>query len=102
LIPEGEHEVCQFAGKEIRKICHNDEWYFCVIDVIGVMTDTASPRRYWSDLKSKSYDAQGVSQLSDKIVQLKFEARDGKSYATDAANTETVFRIPEMPILSEI
>jgi DNA-damage-inducible protein D len=40
-----------FGGKEIRKIIHNDEWYFSVIDVIEILTDSAIPRNYWSDLK---------------------------------------------------
>ena len=91
-IGEGELEICSFSGKRIRKVCHNDEWYFSVVDVISAITDTASPRRYWFDLKVK-LSVEGASQLSDKIEQLKMPSSDGKNYATDAANTETIFRI---------
>jgi DNA-damage-inducible protein D len=40
-----------FGGKEIRKVIHHDEWYFSVIDVIKILTDSAIPRNYWSYLK---------------------------------------------------
>ena len=74
-------------------MCHSDEWFFSIVDVIAAMTDTASPRRYWSDLTSKLVNQEGFAQLSDKIEQLKFEARDHRLYATDAGNTETILRI---------
>src|SRR6266446_2210665 len=92
IIQEGELEICRFTGKTVRKICHKDEWYFSVVDVVAALTDTVSPRRYWFDLKVKLL-AQGHYQLSDKIVQLKMESSDGKKYPTDAVNTETLFRI---------
>lgn len=85
-------EICKFSGKHIRKVCHNDEWFFSITDVIAAITDTASPRRYWFDLKVK-LKTEGFYQLSDKIEQLKMESSDGKKYETDAANTETIFRI---------
>lgn len=93
LIPEGELEICDFSGKRIRKICHNDEWFFCIIDVVAAMTDTASPSRYWGDLKSKLVRQEGLGQSYGKIEQLKFEAVDHKLYASDAGNTETILRI---------
>lgn len=84
--------VAVFEGKRIRKIMHLDEWWFSIIDIVEVLTDSNLPKRYWSDLKRK-LAKEGYSELYDKIVQLKFAAADGKYYATDCANTETMFRI---------
>jgi len=84
--------VAVFEGKHIRKIMNEDEWWFSVIDVVEVLTGSNIPKRYWSDLKRK-LAKEGYSELYDKIVQLKFAAADGKYYATDCANTETMFRI---------
>ncbi len=42
-----------FQGKQIRKTIHNDEWFFSIIDVIHILTESSNPRRYWSDLKIK-------------------------------------------------
>ncbi len=86
-------KIAIFKGKEIRKTIFNDEWYFSIIDIVSVLTDSANPRRYWSDLKSKLSEDEGFDQLYEKIVQLKMEAADGKMRETDTANTETVFRI---------
>jgi hypothetical protein len=85
--------IAVFKGKKIRKIIHNDEWYFSIIDIIEVLTKSSNPRRYWSDLKVKLFENEGYSQLYEKIVQLKLESSDGKKYFTDTANTETIFRI---------
>lgn len=93
LIPEGEFEICRFSGQEIRKICHRDEWFFCVIDVVSAITGSSQPRRYWSDLKAKLVGQEGFNELLAKIEQLEMQAKDGKHYSTDAANTETIFRI---------
>lgn len=72
---------------------HKDEWFFPIVDVILVLTDSSNPRRYWSDLKIKLSENEGFSQLYEKIVQMKIESSDGKKYLTDTANTETIFRI---------
>jgi DNA-damage-inducible protein D len=82
-----------FKGKQIRKVIHNDEWYFSIIDIVEVLTESSNPRRYWSDLKRKLVENEGFIQLYDKIVQLKLTANDGKMRETEIANTETVFRI---------
>lgn len=84
--------VAIFEGKHIRKIIHLDEWWFSVIDIVEILTGSSIPKRYWSDLKRK-LAKEGYSELYEKIVQLKFAATDGKYYATDCANTETMFRI---------
>jgi len=81
-----------FKGKNIRRIIYNNEWWFSVVDVIGVLTGTERPRKYWSDLKKKLI-TEGYTQLSEKIGQLKLMANDGKFYETDCADTETIFRL---------
>jgi hypothetical protein len=85
--------IAVFEDKQIRRVFHNDEWYFSIIDIVAVLTQSANPRRYWSDLKIQLTDKEGFVQLYGKIVQLKIESRDGKKYETDMANTETIFRI---------
>ncbi len=81
-------------GRLIRQQWHEGRWFFSVIDVIAVLTDSDAPRRYWSDLKRKLHDDEGFSQLYEKIVQLKMRSPlDGKKYATDAADAETMLRI---------
>jgi hypothetical protein len=82
-----------FEQKQIRSIWKDDEekWYFSIIDVIEVLTDTDRPRKYWSDLKTK-LKKEG-SELSEKIGQLKLIADDGKLRLTDVADTEQLFRL---------
>jgi len=79
-------------SKEIRRVWHNEEWWFAVVDIIEVLTDSKRPRKYWSDLKKKLKE-EGLIQLSDIIGQLKIESSDGKKYKTDCANTQSMFRI---------
>ena len=81
-----------FNGKQIRKTLHEGEWWFSIIDVVEVLVGGDRPRKYWNDLKNKLYQ-EGYDQLSEKIGQLKLQSADGKFYATDCANTETMFRI---------
>jgi len=69
-----------FKGAKIRRIWQYEQWYFSVVAVIQAITNSGRPRKYWSD-------------LSEKIGQLKLQSADGKFYATDCANTETMFRI---------
>ena len=82
-----------FEDKKIRRIFHKGEWYFSVIDIIRILTESSDPNRYWPELKKKLIGDEGFSQLLDKIEQLKLESNDGKKYLTDTAHTETVFRI---------
>ena len=90
---ESPQHIAIFKGKKIRKIIHDEQWYFSIIDVIELLTESANPRRYWSDLKRKLIESEGFSQLYDKIVQLKLVANDGKMRETETADTETMFRI---------
>ena len=85
-----------FEGKEIRSIwdSEKEEYYFSVVDVIGVLTGSNIPRNYWSDLKRK-LQAEG-SQLHEEIVQLKMKSfKDGKMYKTDTLDTKGIFRLIE-------
>ncbi len=87
-----ETKIALFKGKEIRKTIFNNEWWFSVIDIIGVLIGTGRPRKYWNDLKKKLI-AEGYIEVSEKIGQLKMTAPDGKMRETDCANTETMFRV---------
>lgn len=93
-----ENSIVLFNQKQVRR--HWDEekefWYFSIIDVVAVLTDSSTPRRYWSDLKSRL--KQEGSEVYDKIVQLKMTAPDGKQRQTDCFSTEDLLRtIQSMP-----
>jgi DNA-damage-inducible protein D len=80
------------AGRLIRRQWHEDRWYFSVVDVVAVLTDSPNPRRYWADLKRRVAD-EGYRELYAKCVQLKMLSNDRKRYVTDAADVETMLRI---------
>jgi len=82
-----------FEEKKVRTVWDDEleKWFISIIDVIEILTDSANPRRYWSDLKRK-LSLEG-SQLYDFIVQLKMQSSDGKYYKTDAADTEQILRL---------
>ena len=83
-----------FEDKRIRTAWdeEKEEWYFSIVDVCEVLSDTDNPRRYWSDLKRK-LKSEGAVELYEKIVQLKMTAPDGKKRLTDVADTEQILRI---------
>ena len=85
--------IVVFQEKAIRRAWHENEWWFSVIDVVGILSESAIPKRYWSDLKRKLAQEAGSGQPYEKIVRLKLTAPDGKQRDTDVANTETLFRI---------
>lgn len=89
------NEIKLFEGNQIRSIwdSEKEEWYFSIVDIIGILTDSKNPRRYWSDLKRKMKDEEGAIQLYENIVQLKLESSDGKKYNTDVADMQGIFRI---------
>jgi hypothetical protein len=82
--------IALFKGAAIRKTIHNKEWFFSIVDVIAVLSDSPTPRQYWGKVKRREFLDP---QLSPVWVQLKLESADGKKYATDCANTEGMFRI---------
>lgn len=82
-----------FEEKKVRALWDDEkeEWYFSVVDVVEILTDSPNPRRYWSDLKSK-LEKEG-SQLYAHIVQLKMLSQDGKMRLTDVMTTAQLFRL---------
>jgi len=88
---KSENTLVVFQGKHIRRTWHNDEWWFSVVDIVEVLTESGRARKYWSDLK-KRLKEEGF-ELSAKIGQLKLVSSDGKSYLSDCVNTKNAFRI---------
>ena len=88
---DAENALVVFQGKGIRRVWHEEEWYFSVVDVIEILTDSTIPKRYWSDLKI-NLKAEGFEPY-EKIVHLKLLAGDGKQRSTDCSNTKTLFRL---------
>jgi DNA-damage-inducible protein D len=79
-----------FQGKDIRKIWHNNEWYFSVVDVVRSLTESPLPRQYWRKIKDREFQDIEAYPI---WVQLKLLADDGKMRSTDCANVEGLFRI---------
>lgn len=88
-----DNSIKLFESKQIRTAWDEEQekWFFSVVDVIEVLTETDRPRKYWSDLKSK-LQKEG-SELSAKIGQLKLQSSDGKKYLTDVADSEQLLRL---------
>jgi len=84
--------IVVFESRKIRRDWHQDEWWFSVVDVVEVLTDSANPRDYWYKMKIRVKDEDGF-EPSTVCRQLKMEAPDGKMRKTDCANTEGIFRI---------
>ena len=83
-----------FEGKKIRKVWHNEEWWFSVVDAIAVLTeqsDSLTARKYWNKLSQRLRE-EG-SEVVTNCHQLKLPSSDGKYYETDCANTEILFRL---------
>lgn len=80
--------ILPFEENSIRKVWHNEAWYFSVVDVIAALTDSKQPARYWTELKQREGE-----QPFAFCEQLKIAATDGKKRATDCANTEGILRI---------
>lgn len=88
-----ENHLVVFQEKAIRRTWHNEEWWFSVVDVVAILSESNNPNRYWSDLKRKLAQEAGAVQPYEKIVRLRLVAPDGKQRETDCANTEILFRI---------
>ncbi|MDQ3109919.1 MAG: hypothetical protein M3R17_08485 [Bacteroidota bacterium] len=82
-----------FEAKQVRSVWNeqDEKWYFSVIDVIAILTDSDRPRKYWSDLKSKL--ASEGSEVSEKIGHLKLASEDGKMRLTDVADAQQLLRL---------
>jgi len=88
-----ENSIVLFNQIKVRRHWDEDQelWYFSVVDVIEILTDSKRPRKYWSDLKKRLFN-EG-SELSEKIGQLKMLAPDGKKRQTDVIDTENLLRL---------
>ncbi len=86
-------EIKLFENKKVRTIWDDEteEWYFSVVDIVEVLTDSANPNNYWKVLKNR-LKKEG-SQLVTDCNQLKMPSSDGKKYKTDCMNVEQVFRL---------
>lgn len=84
-------QIVIFKGKNIRRDIYNNEWWFSVVDVCAVLTESIDPGAYWRKLKQRLID-EG-SEVVTFCHGLKLMASDGKKYETDCANTEGLFRI---------
>jgi len=92
-LPVDSHgNIIVFGAKQIRRIWHDEQWFFSVVDIIDALTDSDNPRNYWSMMKARELKQSEV-QLSTFCVQLKLTSSDGKAYKTDCVNTEAAFRI---------
>ena len=88
-----QNQIQLFQGQQVRYVWDEEkqQYFFSVVDVIQVLTDSPRPRKYWNDLKTR-LEAEG-SELSANIGQLKLPSSDGKKYLTDVATTEQLFRL---------
>src|SRR3989344_2326508 len=87
------HSIKLFENKKVRVQWaeENQKWYFSIVDVVAVLTDSPNPRKYWSVLKTR-LKAEG-SQLATNCSQLKMLSSDGKYYLTDVGDTEQILRL---------
>jgi DNA-damage-inducible protein D len=86
---EGDKPVV-FQNKKIRRKWHENDWFYSVVDIVEVLTDSPTPRQYWGKVKDREFKQL---ELSPIWVQLKMISSDGKEYLTDCADTESIFRI---------
>jgi hypothetical protein len=82
-----------FNDMQIRTVWDdtNEKWYFSIVDVVGVLTDSPKPNNYWKVLKHRL--AKEGSELVTNCNQLKMQSLDGKCYKADVADTEQLFRL---------
>lgn len=88
-----ENKIKVFENKQIRAVWNGEEndWYFSVVDIVGILTDSPNPRNYWKVLKNR-LNKEG-SELVTICNQLKMQSADGKYYKTDTLNTAGVLRL---------
>ena len=87
-----DNHIIVFKNNKIRRLFHENAWWFSVIDVMAALTDSSNPRDYWYKMKIRVKSEEGA-ELSTFCRQLKLKAPDGKLRETDCADTEALFRI---------
>jgi prophage antirepressor-like protein len=85
-----QNKLAVFQNKNIRRIWNEEEWFYSVVDIIEVLTDSPTPRQYWGKVKDREFTKL---QLSPIWVRLKLKATDGKFRQTDCVNTKGAFRL---------
>lgn len=85
-------ELVLFENSKIRRKEHEGEWYYSIIDVVAILTESENPRDYWYRLKNRMSEEE-YFEVSTNCRQLKLVAQDGKLRETDCGNRETIFRI---------
>lgn len=85
-------DLVLFENRKIRRQEYNGEWYYSIVDIIEILSQSSRPRKYWDDLKKKLENEENF-EVSEKIGRLKMVAKDGKNRLTDCADRETIFRI---------
>ena len=87
-----QNKLIVFQNKNIRRIWHEKEWFYAVVDIVEILTESTKPRDYWYRVKNRASEDEKM-ELSTICRQLKIQSKDGKKYNTDCSNTEGVFRI---------
>ena len=85
-------ELVLFENSKIRRQMYNGEWYYSIVDVVDILTESKNPTDYWYQLR-KRLETEEFSEVSTNCRQLKMIAKDGKRRTTDCANRETIFRL---------
>ena len=83
---EPAHHIAVFQETTIRRVWHNEEWWFAIVDVVGVLTDSADPRQYIKKMRSR--DPELDANWGTTCTPLALQAADGKQRATNCANTK--------------
>lgn len=91
-VKEENRDLVLFESNKIRRQEFEGEWYYSIIDIVEVLTESVNPRDYWYKLK-KRMEEEELSELSTNCRRLKMLAKDGKMRETDCANRETIFRL---------
>jgi len=84
------NKIVLFRSRKIRRIWHENEWFYSVVDIVKALTESPTPRQYWGKVKQREFIEIEVSPI---WVQLKLEASDGKLRFTDCVNTKNAFRL---------
>lgn len=85
-------KIVVFGARQIRRVWHDGQWFFSVVDIVGALTDSAAPAKYWDAMKRRERQASGID-LSTFCRKVPLTGADGKTYASEAVNTESAFRI---------
>lgn len=85
-----QNKLVIFQDQKIRRVWHNHEWFYSVVDIVAVLSESPYPRQYWEKVKQREFTDL---QLSPIWLQLKLESADSKKYVTDCVNTKNAFRL---------